>query len=118
MKINIGQDGLKLIKRMMSKCEFNQRHYLLTECWEWQGANTGHKNQGSYGKIKVHGKVELTHRVMWSCYNGFLSSNRQIDHICRNTLCCNPYHLEQVTNQDNQRRKNIKMEEIIKQYNR
>jgi len=73
---------------------------------------TGTGRGGGYGLIRVDSHLAPVHRVMWTCYNGFLSKNRQIDHLCRNRLCCNPAHLECVTNQENQRRKNIVYEQI------
>ena len=113
MKFELSEYNKKLVMRMMEKCEIEYTHELLTPCWTWKGANTGHTNQGSYGKVSVHGNKELTHRVMWSCYNGFLGV-KQLDHICCNTLCCNPYHLEPVTCRQNQIRKHKAMDKIIR----
>jgi len=100
-----------LVNRILLKCSLEDRDYE-TPCWEWQGANSGGGRGGGYGRIKVDSEIAATHRVMWSCFNGFISKNRQIDHLCRNRICCNPAHLESVTNQENQRRKNIVYEEI------
>ena len=110
--IRLSERGEQLVKRILDRCNFVQRVEGMTECWEWTGANSGYGRGGGYGRIKVDGCTSAVHRVMWSNYNGYISKNRQIDHLCRNRICCNPAHLESVTNQENQRRKNIVMQEI------
>ncbi len=41
------------------------------------------------------------HRWMYQALVGPIPAGKQIDHLCRNTRCCNPDHLEPVTAQDN-----------------
>lgn len=64
----------------------------VTGCWNWQGVTSV-----GYGRIKYLGKLELTHRVAYRLWVGELIPGMHIDHLCFNTLCCNPEHLEQVT---------------------
>lgn len=60
------------------------------ECWEWQGAAS--KGYGCVGSNQTgHFKV---HAVMYVLFNGPLSEGTEINHLCRNKLCCNPEHLE------------------------
>lgn len=67
-------------------------------CWEWQG----YINPGGYGNFgSGNGKVILTHRWTYQRFSGPLIEGMEIDHLCRNTRCCNPEHLEQVTRQVN-----------------
>jgi hypothetical protein len=66
-----------------------------TGCWLWTGAaiNTG------YGKVN-HGRPSrqlLAHRVAFTELVGEIPPGRQMDHLCRVRLCCNPAHLEAVT---------------------
>jgi len=61
-------------------------------CWEWTGA----KCRG-YGVIQISSKSKKAHRFIYAYYYDELSSDLTIDHLCRNRVCVNPLHLEQVT---------------------
>jgi hypothetical protein len=62
-------------------------------CWLWTGAlHTG------YGRFGVkQGMVRQAHRVAWEITRGPIPEGLQVDHLCRNTACVNPDHLEPVT---------------------
>lgn len=82
----------------------NLMHYVIDEesgCWIWQGAvfSTG------YGRtsVKVNGTC-LAHRAIFAEVNGALPDGLVLDHLCRNTLCVNDWHLDPVTNTENLRR--------------
>lgn len=64
-------------------------------CWEW----TGHLING-YGSIGGR----LAHRVSYMEIVGQIPDGLELDHLCRNTLCLNPEHLEPVTKRENLRR--------------
>lgn len=44
------------------------------------------------------------HRVVYTELVGPIPEGYDVDHLCRNTLCCNPLHLEAVSRQENIRR--------------
>lgn len=67
-----------------------------TGCWNWTGAKTPR----GYGKIGCGRRVVYTHRATHEAARGPLGP-LQIDHLCRNTSCCNPDHLEAVTAREN-----------------
>jgi hypothetical protein len=70
-------------------------------CWEWTGA----QRFAGYGTLKVNGKSMLAHRYAWYWYYGEMVPNDMVvDHLCRNTLCVNPTHLEVVTHAENIKR--------------
>jgi len=69
-------------------------------CWTWTGSCAG----SGYGHLCVDGKWRGTHRISYEVHVGPIPAGLVIDHLCRNTLCCNPYHLEAVTHQENMRR--------------
>lgn len=75
------------------------------DCWVWTGYIT---NKG-YGQIATRRKptpsgTRLAHRVAYELLVGEIEEGMHLDHLCRNTLCVNPDHLEPVTPQENTRR--------------
>ena len=69
-------------------------------CWEWQGTI----DRDGYG-IASAGRNRLrAHRFTYATVNGPIPDDLVIDHLCRNRKCCNPAHLEPVTNRENARR--------------
>lgn len=70
-------------------------------CWIWTGAK-----QDDYGIIYIRGKREFVHRAMYQLFVGPVNNNRELDHLCRNHSCCNPYHLEPITSRENSLRGN------------
>lgn len=72
-------------------------------CWDWTGAVTSR----GYGSVGHDGRIQSTHRVAYELLIGPIPPGLQIDHLCRNKLCCNPWHLEPVTAQENRRRQHI-----------
>lgn len=79
--------------RLMSKVR------VVSECWEWQGARWGDERR--YGQIRWNGHSTNAHRVFYEIFVGPISPNRVLDHLCRNTICVNPHHLEPVSNKEN-----------------
>ena len=77
-------------------------------CWNWTGAKTASRperpnapaTQG-YGVFNINRRPFYAHRLSYLVYNGPLLDGLVIDHICDNSLCVNPDHLKQVTNNEN-----------------
>lgn len=73
-------------------------------CWVW----TGYPDTHGYGRFRIFidGVIRCTgaHRAAWLAYRGDIPADHLQYHLCRNRLCCNPDHLELVTNQENARR--------------
>lgn len=72
---------------------------LRTRCWLW----TASTNKG-YGSFSLRSNTVLAHRLSFLMLNGSIDDNRVLDHLCRNTLCVNPDHLEPVTHKENMER--------------
>jgi len=72
-------------------------------CWNWTGAFSS----SGYGVISRGGRqgpLIRTHRLAYELLVGPIPDGLQIDHLCRNKRCCNPEHLESVTQAENLRR--------------
>jgi hypothetical protein len=65
-------------------------------CWMWERS----ARQG-YGSIFVNGRTRAVHRVSYELYVGPIPLGLVLDHLCMNTLCFNPRHLEPVTSVEN-----------------
>lgn len=76
------------IERFLDKISISE-----SGCWEWQGSKT----RGGYGRFSFKGKMHYSHRFIYEHYHGKIDSNLSIDHLCNNTACGNPQHLEEVT---------------------
>lgn len=69
----------------------------ITGCHQWVGG----KARWGYGALLVNGHKILAHRYAWQRVNGPIPKGMQIDHLCKNTSCVNPAHLEVVTGLEN-----------------
>lgn len=87
--------GMPLIDRLFARIEVD-----ASGCWIYTGciAPVG------YGQIGSGGVVLYTHRVSYELHEGPIPNGLHIDHLCRNRACCNPEHLEPVTQAENNRR--------------
>lgn len=77
-----------------------------SDCWIWRGPmkSTGY-GQINWGKTEDGKKiVRYAHRVSYELSVGPIPTGLTLDHLCRNTVCVNPEHLEPVTQSENTRR--------------
>jgi len=73
----------------------------LGACWIW----TGYLNEDGYGNMGDGNRgMTSTHRLSYLLHVGEIPDNLVIDHLCRNRACCNPAHMEAVTQEENIRR--------------
>jgi len=89
-----------LIDRFLAKVEWSDQRHDGTRCLVW----TACLNRG-YGQFSVEGRKRASaHRWLYERWVGPIPAGLQLDHLCRNPPCCNPAHLEPVTNAENVRR--------------
>lgn len=75
---------------------------IKTGCWNFTGATAK-----GYGRVRIGSKADgtarivYTHRLVWEHFNGPIPHGMQLDHLCRNTRCCNFKHTELVTSREN-----------------
>ena len=69
----------------------------VTLCWQWLANTFGDgRGQVTYRKQKWQ-----AHKWLWCSLRGNVPEGLELDHLCRNGLCVNPYHLEAVSHQIN-----------------
>ena len=73
---------------------------LPSGCWVWLGL----RMSVGYGRIRDDGRDDGVHRVVYRYLVGEIPLGYEVDHLCRNPLCCNPQHLEAVTPHENKLR--------------
>lgn len=82
-----------------------------TDCWLWGG----YLNEDGYGRAydRETRKHVYVHRYMAAAMYGSIPPNMEVDHRCCQPRCCNPYHLEIVTQAENLRRKYERGESLL-----
>jgi hypothetical protein len=65
-----------------------ERTRIVTPCVEW----TGRLDRDGYGRLGP----KSAHRMAYEAAYGPIPGGLVIDHLCRNTRCVNPEHLEAV----------------------
>ena len=74
---------------------------LSNGCWEWTGA----LSSDNYGRFKHGGKCVQTHRLAYAHWRGQIADGMVLDHTCCFSRCCNPMHLDVVSQHVNLLRK-------------
>src|SRR5437868_94079 len=83
---------------------FTTKYAVDGKCWTWHGGKcwSGKRKYPRFswreGRKSVH---RLAHRLAYSSIKGEIPLGLVVDHLCRNTLCVNPDHLEAVTQREN-----------------
>lgn len=94
-----GRKKVSAIERFLEKIEINP---WGLGCWNWKAKTAGTKS--TYGRFSFKSKDTYAHRFIWEYVNGSIQDGMEIDHLCRNTLCVNPAHLEAVSSEENAKR--------------
>lgn len=71
-------------------------------CWNFTGAlnvGYGYVGGGGRGVSNVY-----AHRAMYEYFIADIPAGLDVDHLCHNRACCNPWHLEPVTRRVNANR--------------
>jgi len=66
-----------------------------TPCWIWVGV----VDHAGYGRISIEGERQqaYTHVLFFERANGSVPDGLHVHHLCEQKACCNPDHLEAVT---------------------
>lgn len=67
------------------------------ECWLWKAS----LDLNGYGRFTIGRREEKAHRTAYILIKGSIPDNLVCDHLCRNSQCVNPNHIELVTQREN-----------------
>lgn len=90
------QDLIDIVERFLAQVHIDPD----SDCWIWTGASTTR----GYGRMTIDGTTTSTHRFAYQMLVGPIPPGNVIDHLCERQRCCNPDHLEPVTQAENIRR--------------
>ena len=93
------RDNRDLERRLLHNIKLGDIPVLrpdLGKCWGWTKATAE-----GYGVISVKNRLSQAHRIAYELWIDKIPSGLVIDHLCRNTICINPKHLEPVTVREN-----------------
>lgn len=66
-------------------------------CYPWRGEKT----DAGYFRAWHKRRRTTAHRLAYELVIGPIPDGHEIDHLCRNRECVNPFHLEPVTHREN-----------------
>lgn len=82
----------KRLEEFFSSIQFNESNW----CWEWTRSLSA-----GYGYFRLYDKKISVHRISYQLFKGQIPNDKELDHLCRNTKCCNPEHLEPISHKEN-----------------
>lgn len=92
-------NGQSVEVRFLNKIDFPEDQ---DGCWTWK-AYVDRDGYGTFYVGHVNGKrIDMkAHRFSYELFRDKVPNGLVIDHLCRNTSCVNPFHLEPVTSLEN-----------------
>lgn len=71
------------------------------ECWPWKLSAGGHGYAQVGWWADGRSQMRLVHRLIYNRTRGHIWSGYEVDHRCRNRICCNPSHLRLLPDHEN-----------------
>jgi hypothetical protein len=89
-------------KRVPIEDRFWAKVEITGFCWNWTASTV--RGYGAIGEGGKRGKKVYAHRWAYENLVGPIPDGLTLDHLCRNTLCVNPDHVEPVSGSENVKR--------------
>lgn len=99
----VGDDLARFWSHVDTNGSVPDRVEWLGQCWQWTGA----VNPKGYAHVRVQRVTMHAHQWSYRMFVGPVPAGLELDHLCRNTSCVRPSHLEPVTKGENVRRQNL-----------
>lgn len=81
--------------------EYDGNPWVDTGCWRGPESRSGNDYRSVYlGGGRKNPKHEYVHRLVYKVLRGEIPDGFDLHHVCRNTWCCNPDHLETLSRKD------------------
>ncbi len=68
-----------------------------TGCWNWLKTTVRSGRSHVYGLFTHDGRQRYAHRYYYEKTRGPIEAGKVLHHVCKNTLCVNPDHLQPLT---------------------
>jgi hypothetical protein len=104
MKISIKE---RFFRRVNKNGPVPKNRPDLGQCWIFEIIRPRPGISGKYSLFSIKGKNFGAHRISYIIAKGEIPFGFVIDHLCKNTRCVNPDHLEAVTQKTNIQRNYI-----------
>lgn len=93
-----------LLTRLFERCIEDENG-----CWNWTGYVDPSWGYGQIGRGSRSDGVMCTHVAAYTVMvSDDIPDGYEVDHLCFNRVCCNPYHLEAVPGSVNRSRASIR----------
>jgi hypothetical protein len=103
----LGWNPPPVTERFMSKIDFRSSD---KGCWIWKGNIDRPNTPFAYGRFWYNRTTVMAHRFSFEIIGKrVIPADYQIDHLCKNSLCVKPEHLEAVSQKENSNRSNNPM---------
>lgn len=103
-KMHAWEEDPEMLKRIAERFWSHVSVLGIKECWIW----TADTSPFGYGRMNICGDVWNAHRIAFWLHHRKLNHSLHVCHHCDNPPCCNPHHLFQGSDLDNQRDANNK----------
>ena len=99
---------INVVDRILSNCRARWSHICGSICYEWtlSVCNKGYGNLSQWDKTEKKRVYKRVHIFLWELVNGPVRGGYTLDHLCLNTRCIRPDHLEEVPRHVNTARGN------------
>lgn len=87
---------MQILAHLLSRVIESPWEFEGTPCWVWTRCTVS----AGYGRVVVHGKHWLVHRLVFVLTKGPINKGMELHHKCETKGCCNPDHLKLVTRKE------------------